>query len=177
MASVLQTVFSLPSFETRYNENAKSHAEACTVPLPADCVECQMHKVADGLLSGRYSHPAQFSSGTPIAASHLQHPSPTPVFQQGIKPTGFKALIGKGHEEFSTMKQQDSEEFFTHLITVLRRDMQKYKDRSDQGTCFFAFFNLLGLISPPPVFVNVQILQPSFLTAWNNDFNVQIAKK
>lgn len=122
MASVLQTIFSLPTFEARYNENAKSHAEVCTVPLPADCVECQMHKVADGLLSGRYSHPAQS------------------VFQQGIKPTGFKALIGKGHEEFSTMKQQDSEEFFTHLITVLRRDMQKYKDRSDQGRCFFAFF-------------------------------------
>ena len=135
MASVLQTIFSLPAFETRYNYNAKNHAKVCTVSLPADCVECQMHKVADGLLSGRYSHPAQFSSsGTlPIAIDPLQHPSPTPVFQNGIKPTGFKALIGKGHEEFSTMKQQDSEEFFTHLMTVLRRDMQKYKDRSDQG--------------------------------------------
>ena len=172
MASVLQTIFSLPSFETRYNGNAKNHAEVCTVPLPADCVECQMHKVADGLLSGRYSHPA-FSSGTPIATSPLQHPSPTPVFQQGIKPTGFKALIGKGHEEFSTMKQQDSEEFFTHLITVLRRDMQKYKDRSDQGT------SLTLSIGPytTHIFIYVQILQPSFLMAWNNDFNVQIAKK
>ena len=136
MASVLQTIFSLPTFESRYNEIAKNHAEVCTVSLPADCIECQMHKVADGLLSGRYSHPAQFSSAA-AAASPLQHPSPTPVFQQGIKPTGFKALIGKGHEEFSTMKQQDSEEFFTHLITVLRRDMQKYKDRSDQGTSCF----------------------------------------
>lgn len=179
MASVLQTIFSLPTFESRYNEIAKSHAEVCTVSLPADCVECQMHKVADGLLSGRYSHPAQFSPGTPIAASPLQHPSPTPVFQQGIKPTGFKALIGKGHEEFSTMKQQDSEEFFTHLITVLRRDMQKYKDRSDQGTaCFFflRFFYQLDLI-PTHVFIDVQILQPFFLMVWNNDFSVQIAKK
>ena len=139
MASVLQTIFSLPSFESRYNEIAKNHAEVCTVSLPADCIECQMHKVADGLLSGRYSHPAQFSSAA--TGSPLQHPSPTPVFQQGIKPTGFKALIGKGHEEFSTMKQQDSEEFFTHLITVLRRDMQKYKDRSDQGTsCFLRLY-------------------------------------
>ena len=136
MASVLQTIFSLPTFEKRYNENAKNHSEVCTVPLPADCVECQMHKIADGLLSGRYSHPAHFSPGMPIVLDPLEHPSPTPVFQKGIKPTGFKALIGKGHEEFSTMKQQDSEEFFTHLMTVLRRDMQKYKDRSDQGTFF-----------------------------------------
>jgi ubiquitin carboxyl-terminal hydrolase 5/13 len=88
-----------------------------------------MHKIADGLLSGRYSHPANYS-GKPTG---LQHSSPTLVFQEGIRPVGFKALIGKGHEEFSTMRQQDSEEFFTHLITVLRRDMHKYKDRSDQG--------------------------------------------
>lgn len=33
----------------------------------------------------------------------------------------FKALIGKGHEEFSTMRQQDSEEFFSHFLTTLRR--------------------------------------------------------
>jgi ubiquitin carboxyl-terminal hydrolase 5/13 len=58
-----------------------------------------------------------------------------PVFQEGIRPTGFKALIGKGHEEFSTMKQQDSEEFLGHLITVLRRDAHKYKERST-GTIF-----------------------------------------
>jgi len=34
---------------------------------------------------------------------------------------GFKALIGKDHAEFSTMRQQDAEEFLTHLLTVLRR--------------------------------------------------------
>jgi ubiquitin carboxyl-terminal hydrolase 5/13 len=106
-------------------------------------------------LSGRYSHPAQFTSGTPIAASPLQHPSPTPVFQQGIKSTGFKALIGKGHEEFSTMKQQDSEEFFTHLITVLRRDMQKYKDRSDQGTMCFSSLSLSTQPHTTRVFIHV----------------------
>ena len=50
------------------------------------------------------------------------------------------------------MKQQDSEEFFTHLITVLRRDMQKYKDRSNQGA-EHAFLYQLGLI--PPTFLNL----------------------
>lgn len=131
MASVLQTIFSLPSFEMRYS--GSGHAESCPVALPADCVECQMRKVADGLLSGRYSHPAHSTTPSNTTGEAFQHPSPTPVFQAGVKPTSFKALIGKGHEEFATMRQQDAEEFFTHLITALRRDGQKYKERSEQG--------------------------------------------
>ena len=55
----------------------------------------------------------------------LAHDSPTPVFQEGIRPSTFKALIGKGHEEFSTMRQQDSEEFFSHFLTTLRRQIKK----------------------------------------------------
>jgi ubiquitin carboxyl-terminal hydrolase 5/13 len=136
MASVLQTLFSLPAFQTRYYEPAAiipPHSETCSVPLPAECVECQIRKVADGLLSGRYSHPANVSSPRTALGDVLPHPSPTPVFQLGIKPTMFKALIGKGHEEFATMKQQDAEEFFTHLLTALRRDGQKYKERAEQG--------------------------------------------
>jgi ubiquitin carboxyl-terminal hydrolase 5/13 len=52
----------------------------------------------------------------------LAHPTPehTP-WQAGLKPAGFKALVGKGHAEFSTMRQQDAEEFFSHLLMVLRR--------------------------------------------------------
>ena len=134
MASVLQTVFSLPPFQKRYSPI--NHSETCTVSLPAECVECQMRKVADGLVSGRYSHPANVPLSTlavqpPTAPADAQQP--TPVFQLGIKPTGFKTLIGKGHAEFATMRQQDSEEFFTHLITVLRRDGQKYRERAEEG--------------------------------------------
>ena len=116
MASVVQTLFSLPSFQNAYYPSAAEHWAKCTEPLPADCVACQMHKLADGLLSGRYSVPS-----TTQEVSPLSHDSPTSVFQDGVRPVGFKALIGKGHEEFSTMKQQDSEEFFTHLLKVLRR--------------------------------------------------------
>lgn len=54
---------------------------------------------------------------------------------------GLKTLIGKGHEEFSTMKQQDSEEFLTYLLTVLRRDAHKFKDRSEQGVCLAFLFH------------------------------------
>ncbi|KAJ7074130.1 hypothetical protein C8F01DRAFT_1099340 [Mycena amicta] len=126
MASALQALFSLPSFRTRYFSatSTTDHAAQCPEPLPADCVECQMRKVADGLLSGRYSHPAH---GPLDAAASRDY-----------APAGFKALIGKGHEEFSTMKQQDSEEFLGHLLTVLRRDAHKYKERAaeDPTTVF-----------------------------------------
>lgn len=37
----------------------------------------------------------------------------------GIKPQMFKNLIGQGHPEFSTKKQQDAQEFFLHLISIL----------------------------------------------------------
>jgi ubiquitin carboxyl-terminal hydrolase 5/13 len=120
MASVMQTLFSLPAFQKRYEPGASYlHWTNCSASLSADCVECQMHKLSDGLLSGRYSHPASHIPQHPT--DPLAHDSPAPVFQEGVKPTGFKALIGRGHEEFSTMRQQDSEEFLSHLLTVLRR--------------------------------------------------------
>ena len=85
-----------------------------------------MHKLADGLLSGRYSVP----SSTQEAPPHF-HDSPTPVFQDGVRPVGFKALIGKGNE-FSTTMQQDSEEFFTHLLKVLRRTLKQTQDTAGE---------------------------------------------
>ena len=100
--------------------------------LPADCLECQMSKIADGLLSGRYSYPV----------SHFPEDSETHTgWQRGLKPTLFKALIGKGHEEFSTMRQQDSEEFFVHLLTTLRRNAraQSQSNSSQEPTEIFAY--------------------------------------
>jgi len=39
--------------------------------------------------------------------------------QLGIRPLAFKSVVGKGHPEFSTKKQQDAQEFFLHIINVL----------------------------------------------------------
>ncbi|KAI0314538.1 ubiquitin carboxyl-terminal hydrolase 14 [Amylostereum chailletii] len=119
MASVLQSIFSLRPFQQRFYATVQQHWASCTESLPATCLDCQVHKIADGLLSGRYSRPRTSEDPKPVEG--LAHDSPTPVFQEGIRPAMFKALIGKGHEEFSTMRQQDSEEFLTHFVTVLRR--------------------------------------------------------
>ena len=80
-----------------------------------------MRKLADGLLSGRYSLPAPESRRDDSARKEEAEV----VFQKGLRPVGFKALVGKGHVEFATMKQQDSEEFLAHLMEVLRRDNRR----------------------------------------------------
>ena len=147
MASIIQTLFSLTSFRERYLPTAATHWELCQEPLPASCVDCQMHKLADGLLSGRYSHPRPHASSSPSPSAPketntLAHDSdsPTPVFQEGVRPAGFKALVGKGHEEFATMRQQDAEEFFTHLVSVLRRHARRFGlDLAGEPTEVFAF--------------------------------------
>src|SRR5882724_2607404 len=104
MASTLQSIFALPAFRACYLDSFSDHARACNEPLPAACVDCQMRKIADGLLSGRYSIPCSHFPSPPSSPSFppstvpaisddpLLHPSPTPVFQEGIKPAMFKAL-------------------------------------------------------------------------------------
>lgn len=152
MASTLQTLFSLPSFQSRYfsassgpDNTMKNHWATCQERLPADCLECQLYKIGDGLLSGRYSaprgqaSPSQFPSD-PKSTNSLAHDSPIPVFQEGVKPSSFKSLIGKGHEEFSTMRQQDSEEFFGHLVESIRRYIKREGRASgDDPTEVFKF--------------------------------------
>ncbi|KAI0292227.1 ubiquitinyl hydrolase [Multifurca ochricompacta] len=139
MASVVQVLFSLTRFQRRYAPLiAIHHWSACTESLPASCVDCQMYKLADGLLSGRYSHPRRTNDEDgALLRNSLVHTTSadagdgvphTPqlsqsqlVFQEGIRPVTFKALVGRGHSEFATMRQQDAEEFFAHLLTSLRR--------------------------------------------------------
>ena len=57
-------------------------------------------------------------------------PTPTPdavmpIFQEGVRPAGFKVLLGKSHEEFTTMRHQDAEEFLAPLLSVLRRHARR----------------------------------------------------
>jgi ubiquitin carboxyl-terminal hydrolase 5/13 len=95
MASVIQALFTLPSFHQRYTQGMEEHFKSC-MKDSANCFHCQMYKLADGLWSGRYSLPV------------LSHDKNEFHGQEGIAPSMFKALIGKDHPEFSTMRQQVS---------------------------------------------------------------------
>ena len=64
-----------------------------------------------------------------------------PLEQEGIAPQMFKALVGRGHPEFSTNRQQDAQEFFLHLFTTI--------DRTEVSVVklHFALRNVCGVFS------------------------------
>ncbi|OLL22980.1 Ubiquitin carboxyl-terminal hydrolase 14 [Neolecta irregularis DAH-3] len=87
LASVVQCLFSLPAFQQRYYG---PNLEPLVEMNPADSLESQLRKMADGLLSGRYSKKIDDHTDA----------------QEGLPPTMFKTLVGRGHPEFATNKQQ-----------------------------------------------------------------------
>ncbi|KAI9271509.1 hypothetical protein BDA99DRAFT_297871 [Phascolomyces articulosus] len=124
MASVLQSVFDIGAFQERYYEQLNDHAKICTNE-PANCWHCQLHKLADGMLSGRYSQPNPKKSDEQVPS------------QDGIAPGMFKALVGKGHEEFSTMRQQDAYEFFQYLTKTITQ--KEHATKTADPTSQFEF--------------------------------------
>ncbi|KAI1320770.1 ubiquitin carboxyl-terminal hydrolase 14 [Xylariaceae sp. FL0255] len=110
LASILQCLFDLPAFQDRYNLYG---ADLPLVPDPGQDLETQLRKMAEGLLSGRYSKPDQ----DVVSSSD----SPGITHQKGLAPSMLKHLVGRGHAEFSTMRQQDSFELLQHLVKLITR--------------------------------------------------------
>ena len=108
LASILQCLFSLSDFQTRYYH---PHDTPPAAYHPAEDLETQLRKLADGLLSGRYSSPQNHVQAVPD--------NPEVPHQNGLAPAMFKHLIGRGHEEFSTMRQQDAFELLLHLFKLI----------------------------------------------------------
>lgn len=108
LSSVVQCVFSLPEFKQRYY---RPNEEPPFSQNPAEDLETQLRKLADGIHSGRYSQPHTDVIACPD--------SPEVPHQKGLAPAMFKHLIGRGHEEFSTMRQQDAFEFILHLFKMV----------------------------------------------------------
>lgn len=63
-------------------------------------------KLGTGLWTGKYSAtPENIQNGEVV----------------GITPITFKTLIGQGHPDFSTNTQQDAQEYYLHLLNVLKK--------------------------------------------------------
>lgn len=108
LASTVQCLMNLPEFQDRYFVSTVPPPEAA---IPAEDLETQLTKLADGLLSGKYSQPEE--------NVHANPDTPEVPHQKGLAPAMFKHLVGRGHEEFSTMRQQDAFEFLLHLFKLI----------------------------------------------------------
>jgi ubiquitin carboxyl-terminal hydrolase 5/13 len=126
LSSVIQCLFDQPEFQQRYyHEND----EPPFTESPAEDLETQMRKLADGILSGRYSRP---NLDVIVAPD-----SPEAPHQKGLAPAMFKHLVGRGHEEFSTMRQQDAFEFLLHLFKLV--NLSRHPEGFDNPTHAFTF--------------------------------------
>ncbi|KAH8902328.1 ubiquitinyl hydrolase [Coniochaeta sp. PMI_546] len=126
LASILQCLYDLPAFQNRY---FKPGDDLPIVREPAEDLETQLRKMADGLLSGRYSKP-----NTEVVAS--EHSAEVP-HQKGLAPSMLKHLVGRGHPEFCTMRQQDAFELLQHLFKLITRS--KHPSPTEDPTRPFRF--------------------------------------
>lgn len=127
LASILQCLFDLPSFQKRYG--AVGDDDLPNIADPAQDLETQLRKMGDGLLSGRYAKP-----DADVAVSEN---TPELSYQKGLAPAMLKHLVGRGHEEFSTMRQQDAFELLQHLIKLVTRS--KHPSAAEDPTLTFRF--------------------------------------
>lgn len=129
LASVVQSLFSMKEFQNRYYHPQE---EMRWTDQPAEDLETQLRKIADGLLSGRYS--------VPDAAFIPTNDGSVKPHQRGLAPAMLKHLVGRGHSEFSTMRQQDAFEFLLHLLKMVSRSQSAaataYSNVSDPVDAF-----------------------------------------
>uniref|UniRef100_A0A667YEG3 Ubiquitin carboxyl-terminal hydrolase n=1 Tax=Myripristis murdjan TaxID=586833 RepID=A0A667YEG3_9TELE len=115
--SVMQVLFTVPDFQNKYVSNIdKIFDEA-----PSDPTQDFKTQVCRGTvtLTGILTRTRIWCA---CKRTHIL----TFLFPQGdqigIAPRMFKALVGRGHPEFSTNRQQDAQEFLLHFINMVERN-------------------------------------------------------
>ncbi|KAG9237568.1 ubiquitin carboxyl-terminal hydrolase-like protein [Amylocarpus encephaloides] len=126
LASTIQCLFSLPQFQARYY---LPDSDLPAVDDPAQDLETQLRKIADGLLSGRYSK--EDPDASPFEISGVRS------YQKGLAPAMLMYLVGRGHAEFSTMRQQDAFEFLLYVFKLITRS--KHTTQRPDPTQSFRF--------------------------------------
>uniref|UniRef100_A0A4W4G9P5 Ubiquitin carboxyl-terminal hydrolase n=1 Tax=Electrophorus electricus TaxID=8005 RepID=A0A4W4G9P5_ELEEL len=125
LSTTMQVVFSIAEFQRAYVGNLQRIFDYSPLD-PTQDFSTQMAKLGHGLLSGLYSKP-------PIKSELIEQVMKEEYKQQhkAISPRMFKALVSKGHPEFSSNRQQDVQEFFLHFINMVERNSTGSENPSD----------------------------------------------
>ncbi|KAI0562705.1 Ubiquitinyl hydrolase [Gracilaria domingensis] len=176
MASVLQMMFSIPEVEHRFKDHAQTLFDSAPEDPTGDLL-AMMAKIAVGLLSDRYSKPIPLYEKDPEVADGLRLSSTTSEHYGSVKPFMFKTLVGKGHSEFSTSRQQDASEFFQHLLDKLSRAERTGKARlqsdSDAAESFVHTSALFGFELEDRI-EEFQTKKVRYITRYDNLLSLEI---
>lgn len=105
-------LFSLPEFAKKYVDLREAYIRNSSSE-PSGNFNFQLSKLGYGLLSGRYS--VRDDDETKEDETLVKPP-------KGIKPTSFKSIIGRGHAEFASKRQQDAQEFLIYLFDLIEKN-------------------------------------------------------
>lgn len=125
LGTTMQVLFSIPEFQRAYVGNLQRIYDYSPLD-PTQDFSTQMAKLGHGLLSGLYAKP-------PMKSELIEQVMKEEYKKQqnGISPRMFKALVSRGHPEFSSNRQQDVQEFFLHLINLVERNSVGSENPSD----------------------------------------------
>ena len=73
--------------------------------------------------------------GEEASESRTEAQGKAAVYQEGIRPTVFKTLMGKGNENWQSGQQQDASEYFGYLLDRMMAEEKKAK-APNPGTIF-----------------------------------------
>lgn len=119
--SVVQCLFATPEVKARYFDPAADLFKNAPESVAGDFVT-QMAKLGVGLLSDRYAHVPEDKGDGPAEMGDMC-----------VRPLSFRTLVGKGHPEFSTARQQDAAEYLEHLLEVMMRAERAAEGRISAG--------------------------------------------
>lgn len=105
--SVLQVLLNcVPGISQQYSQLWSTPA---SVSLPTD-FSYQLGKLCNFNSTGQYAvNPDKLGPGQ----------------ESGVRPGLYKAIVGQGHPEFSSTRQQDAHELYLHLISLLEKDQRR----------------------------------------------------
>ena len=122
--SVLQALWAVPGLRATYGSPDAAAALWGATPGGEDLssdLPSQLAKVGVALATARAAAPPPPTGGENGVGGAAAPPVPPAQPADAVRPAAFKALIGRGHPEFSSARQQDAVEFLQHFLNTLTR--------------------------------------------------------
>lgn len=127
--SVMQVLLALPELQSRYLSLPRETLALAAAPTTD--LTIQLHKLVTALHTGKYVEPP---SAEPLTYTPEKY---------NVSPLMFKSLVGRGHREFSSSKQQDVSEFFQYFLEQLDREertsLGRYRLAGPRTSSLFEF--------------------------------------